>query len=188
MQNPTSHNDAAADTTLLREAIPRLTEAIRGGERYPEDVYVAKVCLAEIHWLQNDYVAALEALPKDVRPTLSTATRSVPLGWLEVCEVKAEAIRLVALVEAGKQEAARKLCLEAVVKTPGSRTPELRRWTERLLARVCIFMNRFTEETTLQSLSRSLRCFQSWSTFWQRTSGAGPGASASKIDLPMFDM
>ncbi|KAF2484622.1 hypothetical protein BDY17DRAFT_132265 [Neohortaea acidophila] len=172
----------------IGDLISKLSEATSNirDDRYPEDVYVAKTCLAEIYHLQNDHTKALEAVPKESRPTSSASARASPLGWTEVCEVKTEYIKLVALIESGKEQDARTMCLEIATRTPGSRTPELRRWTERLLARACLVTKISTGEPTVQSLSQSLRCFSAWSDFWQRSPAAASAARAttSKLDTP----
>lgn len=129
-----------------------------------------------MYWLQEDLQAALEALPDGWTPSKSSEDRGVALGWLEVCVVKAEFIRIAALDAAGQRDQARQTGLTAASKAPGSRTPELRKWTERLLARICTLQTRPTAATSLSSLSESLKCFSAWSDFWQRTS---PSSSAS---------
>ena len=136
--------------------------------------------------MQEDLDAALQALPNENLLSKSAGTPAVALGWLEVCEVKAEFIRIAALESKGQKDEARSIALSAAMRTPGSRTPELRRWTERLLARICMLVSQRGAQASIQTLSQSLRCFLAWSDFWQRcaSSNAKPDASNSRTDIP----
>ena len=171
----------------LAELVPKLTEAIAAERKYQEDAYVARVCLAEVHWLREDLDAALKALAEGASGSQGRGSLTAPLGWIEVCDVKAALMKVAIAESHGKTDEARSLCLAAAQKAPGSRTPELRRWTERLLARGCMFMRRRPASSpTLSSLSESLRCFLTWTDFWQRahTSTSASNTSPSYLDIP----
>ena len=166
--------------------IPKLTAVIAEEKKYPEDAYAAKVCLAEIYWLREDAVEAVGALGDVEAGSTDSGSKVVPLGWLEVCDVKSRLIHVAALESAGKGDEARQLYLASAVKTPGTRTLELRRWTERLLGKACMSMRRGVSDADTASLSESLQCFDAWADFWQRApSSNGPSATSfSYLDIP----
>jgi cargo-transport protein YPP1 len=181
---PTSASSAGtASIHSLSEAIPKLLEASKGGKTSPEETYIARVCIAEINWLQENGSGVLEALPEGNAP--STGSKTAPLGWLEVCEVKARFLRVAALESIGREDDLEDLYRTAVSHTPGSRTPELRKWTERLLARACMYNAKKVEPPTLPKINDALLAFRAWASFWQRspppTSG---GSNQSRIDIP----
>jgi cargo-transport protein YPP1 len=164
--------------------VPKLSAAIeKAGQKYSEDALAARVCLAEISWLRDEKSTVLEALSEDVR---SGGNHAPTLGWLEVCEAKAAFLYASTLESIGKEEEARKSYLRAVTKVPGSRSSELRRWTERLLARACMFMKRRTTEPSISTLGDALRCFNAWSDFWQRSPPpiSNGSSSTSHLDIP----
>ena len=185
VHRPTSASSAATSSIHgLDELVPSLTEAIDAEKKYAEDSYAAKVCLAEIHWLQENSEAALRALAQaDIAS--KGGSHVAALGWLEVCDVKASFMRALALEGAGRENDARQLYLAAAGRGPGSRTPELRIWTERLLARGCMFTKRRAESPTARTLSEALRCFLGWSDFLQR---APSPATRSGDGPPRFDV
>lgn len=127
------------------------------------------VCLAEIHWLRDEKDAVLETLSSDAHTSKESGPHAPTLGWLEVCEAKAAYLRAATLQSNEKSEEARSAYIEAMRRAPGTRCPELRRWTERLLASGCMLINRQTAEPSLYTLSEALRGFQKWSDFWQRS-------------------
>lgn len=136
--------------------MPKLEKAIKQEKRYPDDATSARVCLAEILWLREDANQAVKVLEDGGDESEEDGGSHVALGWLEVCEVKASLIRLAALESGEKQEDAQWLCLEVCFKTPRSRTPELRRWTERLLLKICITMSWNLVDPTAGWLSECL--------------------------------
>ena len=167
--------------------MPKLAEAINVEKKFPEDSYAARVCLAEINWLREDPGAAVQALAHDGIESRGGGSHVTALGWMEVCDVKSTLIKVASLESTGKEDEARQQYLSAALKAPGSRTPELRRWTERLLARGCMFTRqRAASSPTIQSLSESLRCFQAWTDFWQRAPAptGGSNTSPSHLDIP----
>ncbi|KAK1823413.1 hypothetical protein LTR12_002262 [Friedmanniomyces endolithicus] len=184
---PTSASSAGTSSIHgLSEAIPRLQEAIASGKSAPDDVYVASACLAEIHWLQEDAGAALKVLPYQNVSTAVAGGQTAALGWLEVCEAKVAFIRAAALEASGQASEVRDVYRAAVAQTPGSRSPELRRWTERLLARACMSDYRRTQQPTLVILTESLISFRAWTSFWQRAppQASGSGANSTRVDIP----
>lgn len=184
---PTSASSSASSSIhSLGELIPRLQRAIDGETRHAEDAYVASICLAEIQWLRGAGEEALGALDRS-NTTQSASGHVTALGWREVCEVKANFIRGAVLEEEADQGEARQLYLTVATRSPGSRSAELRRWTERLLARACMFMWRRADPQSIPSLSDALSCFQSWSDFWQRAPPPMP-QSASHLDRPRRDV
>lgn len=184
---PTSASSSATSSIHgLGELIPKLTTAIEDEKRFPEDACAARVCLAEIYWLQEDAEKAVQALEHGESASKEQGSTSVALGWMEVCDVKSRLIRIAALESSGKDDEARKLYLAACLQAPGSRTLELRRWTERLLAKACMSMSRNITNPTTGSLSECLQCFHAWSDFWQRapsTRSPSPN-SFSYLDIP----
>lgn len=166
--------------------MPQLAKAIEDEKRFPEDAYAAKVTTAEIHWLREDAEKAVTALGEERVESRDNASRSSALGWVEVCDVKSRLIRVAALESAGKEDEARQQYLAASVKTPGSRTTELRRWTERLLAKACMSTQRSLADPTTRTLSESLQIFQAWSDFWRRAPSVSspPASSFSYLDIP----
>ena len=189
-----SHRPTSAESTAtssihgLGELVPKLEKAIHEETRFAEDVDAARVCLAEIYWLREDAEKGVQALGQGDAASKEGGSRIAALGWLEVCEVKANLIRVAALESAGKEEEARRLYLDICQKSPGSRTPELRRWTERLLSKACMFTSRNVRNPTTGSLSECLQCFHAWSDFWSRApsaSSSSRGASSfSYLDIP----
>ncbi|KAM0719420.1 hypothetical protein Q7P37_005325 [Cladosporium fusiforme] len=183
---PTSaSSDPTASLHGLSELIPRLEEAIVVGNSIEEDAFIASVCLAEIHWLREDQETALKLLP-DFIPESNTHSLPSAVGWMEVCAAKTTYIKATSLESQGKDTEARKLYQEAITKTPGARSPELRKWTERLLARACMHFNAHDDTLSIRTLTDALRAFTAWSDFWQRSSSAvmGSGESPARIDTP----
>ena len=184
---PTSASSAGTSSIHgLSEAIPRLQEAIASGQSVPDDAYVASACLAEIHWLQEDAGAALKVLPQQNVSTAVSGEPTAALGWLEVCVAKVAFIRAAALEANGQASEVREVYRAAVAQTPGSRSPELRRWTERLLARACMSDYGRTLQPTLVTLTGSLISFRAWTSFWQRAppQASGSGAKNTRVDIP----
>ncbi|KAK5139998.1 hypothetical protein LTR32_007069, partial [Rachicladosporium monterosium] len=95
-------------------------------------------------------------------------------------------IRAAALEANGQASEVRDVYRAAVAQTPGSRSPELRRWTERLLARACMSDYRRTQQPTLVILTESLISFRAWTSFWQRAppQASGNGANSTRVDIP----
>lgn len=184
---PTSAASATASSIHgLGEVVPQLKEAIGNAQvQFSEDAFAARVCLAEIHWLREEKDAVLETLAEDVYPSKEGGTHAPTLGWLEVCEAKAAYLRAATLQSGGKSDEARSAYSEVMRKAPGTRCAELRRWTERLLASGCMFINQQTTSPSIYTLGESLRCFQKWSDFWQRSPPPTTQASSaiSHLDI-----
>jgi tetratricopeptide (TPR) repeat protein len=170
----------------LSDLVPRLEEAIVVGNSIEEDAFIASVGLAEIHWLREDQETALKLLPEYIPESNTHSSLPSALGWMEVCAVKTTYIRAASLESQGKEEESRKLYREAIGKTPGARSPELRKWTERLLARACLHFNARTSSQSIEALTDALRAFNAWNDFWQRSPAttAGHADSPSRIDVP----
>lgn len=170
----------------LSELVPRLEEAIVVGNSIEEDAFIASVGLAEIHWLREDQETALKLLPEYIPESNNHSSLPSALGWMEVCAIKTTYIRATSLESQGKEEEARKLYQEAIGKTPGARSAELRKWTERLLARACLHFNARTSSRSITALTDALRAFNAWNDFWQRSppTTVGHGDSPSRIDVP----
>ncbi|OTA24558.1 hypothetical protein BTJ68_12885 [Hortaea werneckii EXF-2000] len=176
------------DTTSihgLSGAIPKLQEATAASSSGPEDVYCARTCLAEIHWLQEDPSAALKALPEGETPAGGNDRNAPPLGWPEVCSTRSAFLRAAASEGLGNDQEARGVYRDAARNVPGSRSAELRKWTERLLARASIHASKATTQPTLANLNESLSIFRAWASFWQRASPPASGGSTSqRVDVP----
>jgi tetratricopeptide (TPR) repeat protein len=170
----------------LSELIPRLEEAIVVGNSIEEDAFIASVGLAEIHWLREDQETALKLLPDFVPESNTHSSLPSALGWMEVCAVKTAYIRAASLESRGKQEESRKLYEEAITKTPGTRSTELRKWTERLLAKACLHFDAQTSSRSTSSRVDALRAFTAWNDFWQRSPSTTTTSSdnSSRIDVP----
>ena len=162
----TTSSSTATGNHSFAELTPTLRDAKTTGDAPAEDVLAARLCLAEILWLQQDYDGVLDALER-VHEPVGAQDGCSALGWLEVCEIKTVIFRATALGAKQEIEKARQLYLASANRTPGSRTSELRRWTEQLLARSCMFMHK-TKTTSIRDLSEQLTCFSAWSSFWQR--------------------
>ncbi|CAK1366178.1 hypothetical protein CB0940_09396 [Cercospora beticola] len=177
-RRPTSASSTTATSIHgLSEAVPNLLEAISTAEaEHPDDAFVARACLAQIHWIQEAPLEALQALPAASVSTVASrdAEKGGPatLGWLEVCEVKAAYIRAACLDASGSQPEARESYQAAVSRTPGYRTPELRRWTERLLGRACVYTVKKLPSPSIRDLSETYSAFKAWGEFWQRAASS----------------
>ena len=136
--------------------------------------------------MREDATAALEVLSGAHAPTNSPNHTTTSLGWLEVCSVKADFIKATCLESAGRRGEAWSLYESIVTRTPGYRSPELRTWTERLLARACIYHSKEASAPSMQIMGEMYMCFKSWSAFWQRvpSSTAGVATNLSRIDVP----
>ncbi|KAK3117538.1 hypothetical protein LTR53_000964 [Teratosphaeriaceae sp. CCFEE 6253] len=186
-----SHRPTSASSTgtssihSIGEAVPKLQQAVESGKSAADDVYCARACLAEIHWLQEDARRALAVLPSGSTPG---GGQTAALGWLEVCTAKIAFIRAAALEADGRGAQAREVHRTAVSQTPGSRTPELRRWNESLLARACMssYGQGRAAQPTIITLGETLAHFQAWSRFWQRASppASSSGISPTRVDVP----
>lgn len=184
---PTSaSSNPTASLHGLSELIPRLEEAIVVGNSIEEDAFIASVGLAEIHWLREDKETALKLLPDFVPESNTHSSLPSAVGWMEVCAVKTAFIRAASLESQGKEAEARKLYQEAIGRTPGARSTELRKWTERLLARACLHFDAQTSSRSTPALTDALRAFTVWNDFWQRSqsNAATSGDSPSRIDIP----
>lgn len=167
--------------------VPRLLEAISTAEtNHPDDAFIARTCLAQIHWIQEAPTDALNALPSATATTSkSEIGGSATLGWLEVCEVKAAYIRASCLEASGRPSDAKESYQAAVSRTPGYRTPELRQWTERLLGRACMYTVKRSPTPSIQDLSETYYSFKAWGDYWQRApASTGSTTSASRLDVP----
>ena len=184
---PTSaSSNPTASLHGLSELIPRLEEAIVVGNSIEEDAFIASVGLAEIHWLREDQETALKLLPDFVPDSNTHSSLPSALGWMEVCAVKTAYIRAASLESQGKEAEARNLYQEAIAKTPGARSTELRKWTERLLARACLHFDAQTSSRSISSLTDALRAFTVWNDFWQRSPPTTIASAdhPSRIDIP----
>lgn len=70
-----------------------------------------------------------------------------------------------------------------------SRTPELRRWTERLLAGVCLYFSEHAiVRPSTRTLGEALHTFWAWNSFWQRSPPPANNPNATRgllrIDVP----
>lgn len=183
---PTSASSSATSSIHgLGDLVPALEQAIAKEEKHVEDAYAASVCMAEIRWLRGELDEALAALKRS-NVAQSGSGHVTALGWQEVCEVKASFLTGAVLEAKKEADEARALYLNIASRAPGSRTPELRRWTERLLARACMFMWRATDLHSITSLSQSLMCFQSWSAFWERAPSSTT-STATHLDIARRD-
>lgn len=165
----------------LDAAVP-LSEAIAREKHAPEDAYCASVCLAEMYLMQNNLASALKALPEGAYEARTSDNRIAPLGWLEVTAVKATCIRAAAFEAGGRVPELENLYHTAITQTPGSRTPELRRYTERLLARACTHYSAKADPKSLSTSDESLRAFRAWGSFWQRS--PPPSARDHRVQVP----
>ncbi|KAK5120029.1 hypothetical protein LTR85_007105 [Meristemomyces frigidus] len=184
---PTSASSSGTTSIhSLGEAIPRLQEAVTATGSGPEESFCARVCLAEIHWLQDDSVTALGVLAKEDAPRGISGSHAAPLGWLEVCSVRALYLKAAALEAAGQEHEVKTVYRAAASRTPGSRTPELRRWTERLLARACMYGFKRTLQPSLAALNEALNSFRAWANFWQRAPppAFGSATGPTRVDIP----
>lgn len=128
---------------------------------------------------------ALKVLEDAATPSSSDKSSAGPLGWIEVCVVKNAFITASCLDSVGRKIEARESYQAAVINTPGYRSPELRKWTERLLARACMYSVKKMPSPSLQDFSETYTAFRSWGDFWQRaSSAAGGNPSTSHLDIP----
>lgn len=153
-------------------------------QAHVEDAYVASVCLAEIHWLREAPTEALGVLGDTAFPPTNAKTGASALGWLEVCEVKARFIEASCLDASGRQTEARDAYKYAASRTPGYRTAELRRWTERLLARACMYSVKKMPSPSIQDLGETYSAFRAWGEFWQRVPSTSAPVGSTALDLP----
>lgn len=149
---------------------------------HPDDAVIASTCLAGIYWLQEAPLDALKVL--DASAIQSSVQGGVStLGWLEVCQVKAAYIHATCMEASGRQSEARDYYHAAVLRTPGYRSPELRRWTERLLAKACLYSVKTMPSPSVQDFGETYTAFKAWSDFWERAPSREETA-ASGLDIP----
>ncbi|KAH9830068.1 putative cation-transporting ATPase [Teratosphaeria destructans] len=172
----------------LGDSIPKLQEAVSGTSGLTEDKHCAAVCLAEILWLRADATAALKALSEQTKVGTSSESHTPTLGWLEISSIKSQFIHLAALEATGSREELDSHYRRAIASTPGTRTPELRRWTERVLARACMYYHRQIESPSLSKLNETLVAFRAWSSFWQRAPKPGAPGARSDSGSPSIDI
>lgn len=125
---------------------------------------------------------ALNVLAVAGRPSSSTGAHG-PLGWLEVCAVKAKFIQASCLDSSGRHIDAREAYQSAVTSSPGYRTPELRTWTERLLGRACMYSVKKIPSPSLQDFGETYSAFHAWGQFWERAS-TGSRSASTLLDIP----
>ncbi|SMY27323.1 unnamed protein product [Zymoseptoria tritici ST99CH_1A5] len=183
---PTSAaSNATSSLHSLGELVPRLLESTTAtsAKSYPDDAFVASICLAEIYWVQESPIDALKVLEGATPSGQSEKSAAAPLGWLEVCTVKAAYIRAVCLESTGRHSDARGCYQTAVIQTPGHRSAELRRWTERLLASACMYSVKKMPSPSAQDFSETYTAFKAWAAFWDRA-GETNSAGTSNVDVP----
>lgn len=139
----------------------------------PDDAFIALVCLAKIYWLQEDAPNALLTLQTAPDPDLILATpsdgQSTPtLGWSEVCAVIATLIKADSLSNTANHNEALQVYRSAAGRTLGHRSPELRKWSERLLARACMYHVKKIPTPLSEDLAETRATFKSWGDFCQR--------------------
>ncbi|KAF2862480.1 hypothetical protein K470DRAFT_242998 [Piedraia hortae CBS 480.64] len=166
----------AAASAALKDSISQLQHAINEAE-YPEDVYCARICLAEVHWSLGDASATLEELPPDSPPETNV---SGLMNWLEACEAKRRYLRVAALETLGQAGEAQEL-YQVVPQTVDTGSMSLRLTNERLLARTCLHQYALAQPPTLPALNAALISFRAWASFWQQTT---PAAEPSRTDIP----
>jgi tetratricopeptide (TPR) repeat protein len=152
-------------------------------------MFVAAVTAAEIYWLQGDCSNALQVLTEAVTATKasdSIDSAASPEGWLEICSVKAALIRADSLDNTGHQGEALKAYQAAVRPAPGYRSPELRKWWERLLAKACLYSVKKAPTSLSSDLAGVYTTFRAWGAFWLRAPApdTGLGLHSSRLDLP----
>ncbi|OQO04522.1 hypothetical protein B0A48_09444 [Cryoendolithus antarcticus] len=182
--NTSSRPSTASSTGLsgLSTLVPQLEKAVSVGESIEEDAFVAGVCLAQIHWLQGSHEAALRALPTHIPRSGTLSSLPSALGWIEVCGVKSTYIRGTCLHDLGREQEAEDLWRNAVQQTPGYRSPELRRWTEKVIAQACShFYNPTKSGHTPPPTVDALRAFSAWNGFWQRSPSAPDRSTGPSI-------
>lgn len=176
-------SSTTASIHSLGDLIPKLQAAIGAEKKYAEDAYAARVCLAEIHRIRgSDGQEALRVLEGSNR-LQGKGESSAALGWLEVCEVREVFIRGSILETSGESDEAHRLYVSFASRAPGSRTVELRRWTERVLARACMSVVSKADYHAISWYSDALCCFQAWSDFWQRVSSPD-SPDTSHLEIP----
>ncbi|CZT21894.1 uncharacterized protein RCC_07760 [Ramularia collo-cygni] len=167
---PTSASSATTTSIHgLTELLPRLREAVTTAEStHPDDATIASTCLAGIYWLQEAPLEALKVLDAGAGQSSAGPAGNSTLGWLEVCQVKAAYIHASCMEASGRQSEAREYYHAAVLRTPGYRSPELRKWTERLLAQACLYSVKTIPSPSTQDLGETYTAFKAWGEFWER--------------------
>lgn len=181
---PTSASSATTTSIHgLTELVPRLSEAVAAAAgTHPDDATIASTCLAGIYWLQEAPLDAIKVL--DAGAAHSSAQRgAATLGWLEVCQVKAAYIHAACMEASGRLSEAREYYHAAVLRTPGYRSPELRRWTERLLAQACLYSVKTIPSPAVQDVGETYSAFKAWGEFWERAPSKEETAT-SGLDIP----
>lgn len=181
---PTSASSATTTSIHgLTELLPRLNEAIfAAASTHPDDATIASTCLAGIYWLQEAPLEAIKVLDAAaIRSSVQTGTSA--LGWLEVCQVKAAYIHAACMEASGRSSEAREYYHAAVLRTPGYRSPELRRWTERLLGKSCLYSVKTIPSPSTQDLGETYSAFKAWGDFWERAPSREE-TTASGLDIP----
>ncbi|KAF7189889.1 putative cargo-transport protein ypp1 [Pseudocercospora fuligena] len=183
---PTSASSAASTSIHgLSELLPRLTEAISTAQQsFPDDSFIASTCLAQIYWLQVAPQDALIVLERSGPKAPASKSAAGALGWLEVCEVKCAFIRASCLDTLERKSEAREAYQDATSHTPGYRSLELRRWTERLLARACMYSVKKMPSPSAGDLAEAYSPFRAWGEFWQRAPTHQGVTAPSRLDLP----
>ncbi|KAK6430643.1 hypothetical protein LTR95_013199 [Oleoguttula sp. CCFEE 5521] len=182
--NTSSRPSTSSSTGLngLSTLVPQLEKAVSVGNSIEEDAYVAGVCLAEIHWLQGNHEAAIRAVPAHIPQSGTLSSLPSALGWIEVCGVKSTYIRGTCLHDLGREQEAEDLWRNAIQQTPGYRSPELRRWTEKIIAQACSHFYKPTKSGhTPPPTEDALRAFSAWSSFWQRSPSAPDRSTGPSI-------
>ncbi|KAK6439043.1 hypothetical protein LTR95_004758 [Oleoguttula sp. CCFEE 5521] len=182
--NTSSRPGTASSTGLtgLSILVPQLEKAVSIGNSIEEDAFVAGTCLAEIHWLQGNHEAALRALPAHIPQSGTLSSLPSALGWIEVCGAKSTYIRGTCLHDLGREQEAENLWRNAVQQTPGYRSPELRRWTEKIIAQACSHFYKPTKSGhTPPPTVDALRAFSAWNGFWQRSPSASDRSTGPSI-------
>lgn len=166
----------------LSELVPQLSDAVMAaGNSHPDDAIIASTCLASIYWLQEAPLDAMRVLDAgDAHSSVQSGTSL--LGWLEVCQVKASYIHATCMEASGRQSEARDYYHAAVLRTPGYRSPELRRWTERLLAQACLYSVKTMPSPSVHDLGETYSAFKAWGDFWKRD--PREEFTTSSLDIP----
>lgn len=148
--------------------------------------------LAKIYWVGKNHEAALRILP-DYEPA-PTADSSNPscLGWLEVCSVKVSYIRISLLTALGRDHNIQDCFKQAISISTKTRSAELRKWTERLLAGVCFYYSEAAlNKPSTYSMGEAMRVFWAWNEFWSRAPAVAPTPGPGKllrIEVPRLEV
>ncbi|KAI9746460.1 MAG: hypothetical protein M1818_000173 [Claussenomyces sp. TS43310] len=193
--NQTHYSTARGAGLLFSNLVTPLSEAIDTEQSYIEDRFQARVCLAWIFWVNEDFDSVISQLPTSIEQDYAQLedTNHSPITSTKISALKASYIKGTALSRTGAPGKALEtfestLPILSRVKPGIDKGIELRKWTELYLTQFCMLSSNIiqSQQSSIVEID-ALSAFRAWSHFWDAQPGdeaAIPaGGHASEVEV-----